>query len=180
MPDVPWFMLSPGPASIAQYTILTLIGYRFFTQNIQYKRFSKLMALTDSAMLVGLFVLGTDAIWCAACGLRWTPLFPQDTWQITSSFLRDIVAAVFFLLFVGDYFRKGTLKVSFQTKYALLVCVVVMALWFELAPNIAYTDYIQAFQNGYSTQFILADFVFSHFLTRIPLWIAFVGVFKKD
>jgi hypothetical protein len=180
MADVPWWMLSPGPVSIAQYAILTLIGYRFFSKNVQYKRFSKLMALTDSAMLVGLFVLGTDTVWCAACGLRWVPLFPQDTWQITSSFLRDVVAVAFFFLFVGDYFRKGMLKVSFQTKYALLVCVVVMALWFGLAPSIAYTDYIQAFKRGYSAQFILADFVFSHFLTRIPLWIAFVGVFKKD
>lgn len=180
MSDVPWFMLSPGPVSIIQYVILTFIGYRFFIKNVQYKRLSKLMALTDSAMLIGLFVLGTDAIWCVACGLRWAPLFPQDTWQITSSFLRDLVATVFFFLFVGDYFRKGTLRFTFQTKYALLVCAVVIALWFGLAPNIAYTDYVQAFKNGYSTQFIMADFIFSHFLTRIPLWIAYVGVFEKD
>jgi hypothetical protein len=180
MVDVPWFMLSPGPASLAQYAILTFIGYRFFTKNVQYKRFSKLMALTDSAILVGLFVLGTDAVWCVACGLRWVPLFPQDTWQITSSFLRDVAATVFFFLFVGDYFRKGTLRFTFQTKYALLLCVVEMALWFGLAPSIPYTDYIQAWKLGYPAQFIIADFIFSHFLTRIPLWIAFVGVFPKD
>lgn len=180
MADVPWFMLSPGPVSLVQYAILVFIGYRFFLKNVEYKRLSKIMALTDSTILVGLFVLGTDAVWCAACGLRWAPLFPQDTWQITSSFLRDIVATAFFFLFVGDYFRKGTLKVSFQTTCGLFMCVMVMALWFGLAPSIAYTDYIQAYKNGYSAQFILADFIFSHFLTRIPLWIAFIGVFPKD
>lgn len=172
-------MLSPSPLTMIQYIILIWIGYRFFIRNIMYKKFSKLMALCNSAFVVGLFVTITDTVWCAFCAFKWVPVYPQDTWQIICSFLRDIVGIVFFYLFIGNYFNHDLLKFSIVTKVSLLVNIMLMGLWFYLAPSIAYTDYIQAWKLGYPTSFIISDLFLSHFLMRIPLWIAFITVFPK-
>lgn len=180
MVNVPWYMLSPSPITIIQYILLAWIAYRFFIKNVTYKRASKLMALCDSAFIVAFFVVITDAVWCACCALKWTPLYPQDTWQITSSFLRDIAGSILFYLFIGNYFKHGILTFSRLTKISLVVNVVMSALWFALAPSIGYTDYTQAWKLGYSTSFIISDLFFSHILMRIPLWVAFIAVFPKN
>lgn len=176
MDPVPWYMLSPSPVSILQYLILSWIVSRHLIKTVEYKRFPQLLSFVDGFMIMGFFVVLCDAFWCIFCALKWLPLFPQDLIQILSSFARDAVACFMLFLLIGDYFLNGVIRMKRGSWILLGFCILSLGLWFLLAPSIAYTDYTFAWKAGYPLSFVFTDFVFSHFLMRIPLWLLIVSV----
>lgn len=174
MVDVPWFMLSPSPVSLIQYAVLTWIIGDYLLKNIEYRRAPRVMSLIEGFFVVAFFVCITDAFWCSFTMLKWVPLHPGDAFQIGSSLLRDLVAALLFFLFIGDYFRQKVLNFSSSVSFWLLICFVSQAAWFWLAPSPAFTDYTYAWKHGYPWISICFSWAISHFIMRIPLWIAII------
>jgi len=177
MADVPWFMLSPSPVSLIQYAILTWIGSKYLLQRVDYKH-PRIMSLIQSFLVVALFVVITDSFWAGLCAIRFLPMFPQDAQQITSSFVRDVVGALLFFLLIGNYFRTGVLNFGIYVKAGLHLCLQSQAIWFLLAPSPAFTDYTFAWRYGYPLEHILAAWLLSHFLLRLPLWMSIIAAFK--
>jgi len=157
--------------SIAQYLILSWIVSRYLIKNVEYKRAPQLLSLVDGFMVMGFFVVLTDAFWCGFCALKWLPLFPGDILQISSSFFRDLVGCLLFFLFIGNYFKTEVLRMNKKAWFMLLICFVSQGLWFLLAPSPAFTDYTYAFRHGFPLEFLAAAFLFSHFIMRLPLWL---------
>ena len=177
MSEVPWFMLSPSPVSLIQYAILTWIGSRYLRARIKYKH-PRIMSLVQSFLVVAFFVVVTDSFWAGLCALRFIPMFPQDAAQILFSFVRDVVGALLFFLLIGNYFRTGVLSFNLTVKAGLILCLQSQALWFLMAPSPAYTDYTFAWRYGYPLEFVLATWILSHFLMRLPLWMSIIAAFR--
>lgn len=132
--------------------------------------------MIDGFFIAAFFVVFTDAFWAGFCALRWVPLFPQDLDQILFSFWRDIVGCLLFFLFMPI----RALKFGSKVKFGLLICFVSQGLWFLLAPSPAYTDYAFAWRHGFSLEFIVSSFIFSHFIMRLPLWFTIISVVKIE
>jgi len=178
MNDVPWFMFSPSPVSLIQYVILSWILSRYLLKKVKYNRVPCIMSMIDSFFVVAFFVVVTDGFWCLFCIFRWLPLFPDDLVQIVSSFFRDVAGAALFFLLIGGYFRNGVLNFR-RTVPWLFVCFVSQGLWFLLAPSPAFTDYTYGFRHGYSFWVVAGSWILSHFVMRIPLWIAILKTRSK-
>ena len=179
LPAVPWFMLSPSPVSLIQYAVLTWILWGYLLKAVKYKKHPRILAATDAFFIVAFFVVLTDSFWCLFCVLKWLPLYPQDALQIYSSLGRDLVAAVLFWIFIWDHFKTGVLNFSKSAQFWLIICFVSQALWFWLAPSPAFTDYTFAWRHGFSSEFMLVAFAFSHFIMRVPLWLALLNIRVK-
>ena len=172
MSAMPWFMLSPSPVSLIQYALLTWILWGYFSRAVNYKRLPRLMSFLDAFFVVAFFVCITDAFWCSFTMLKWLPLHPGNAFQIGSSLLRDLMGALLFFLFIGDYFRQKVLTFNSSVTFWLLICLLSQALWFWLAPSPAFTDYTYAWRHGSDAWIIVGSWILSHFIMRIPLWIA--------
>ena len=176
---VPWFMLSPSPFSIAQYLILAVIVSRML-KAVKYKKPSQLFRFVDAVLVVGLFVLIGDLIWCAFCILKWGPLFPGDLLQISASFFRDLIGIFLLVLLVGDHFRSGgVLHFSSHVFAFIYLMVVFQGLWFLWAPSPAFTDYTFAWRNGSSLSVVIGSFLISHIFMRIPLWLSILSIRRE-
>lgn len=173
--QLPWFMYSPSPVSFLQYAILAWIFWGYFLKNVEYKKHSRIMAAIDGLFLVAFFVVLTDSFWCIHCITTWLPLYPGSILQIYSSLGRDLAAAALFGLMIFDQFKSGILQLSKTVIGWLLLCFVSQWLWFSLAPSPAFTDYTFAWRHGYPLEVILLSFFISHFLMRIPLWLALIN-----
>jgi len=178
MADVPWFMLSPSPVSLIQYVILTWFGARYLRERIDYEH-PWIMSMVHSFLIVALFVVLTDCFCAGLCALKFIPIFPQDADQILFSVARDIVGAILFYLLIGGFFETGVLSFDLNVKVGLLLSLVSQAVWFQLAPSPAYTDYTFAWRYGYSLEFVLGIWMLSHFIMRFPLWISIISAFKN-
>lgn len=177
--DVPWFMLSPSPVSLAQYAILSWIVSRHLIKKVKYKRAPQLLSLIDGFMISAFFIVLTDAFWCAFCAIKWLPLFPGDLVQISSSFIRDVAASALFLLLIYPLYKEKVLRFSREIMGWILLSFGTQALWFDLAPSPAYTDYSFAWRHGYSWEFILGSFLLSHFIMRLPLWLLILRTLNR-
>lgn len=171
-------MLSPSPVSLIQYVVLTWIGAKYLKKRITYKH-AMLMSLVQSFLIVAAFVVVTDAFWVGFQAIKFIPMFPQDANQILFSFGRDVVAALLFFLLIGDHFRTGVISFNYVVKAGLLMNLEAQAVWFLLAPSPAYTDYTFAWKYGYPLETVLAVWIVSHFIMRIPLWISVITAFRK-
>lgn len=178
MSDVPWFMLSPSPVSLIQYVVLIWMGSRFLQKRVKYKH-ARSTSLVQSSLAVGFFVVLTDSFWAGFCALKFIPMFPQDAQQILFSFGRDLVAALLCFLLIGGHFITGVLSFDLIVKSGLFLCFQAQALWFLMAPSPAYTDYTFAWRHGYSLEFIVATWLLSHFIMRLPLWMSIIAAFKN-
>lgn len=177
--NLPWFMFSPSPVSLIQYAVLTWIFWGYFLRAAAYRNHSRILAAIDSFFLVAFFVVLTDSFWCVFCILKWLPLYPQDTLQIFSSLGRDLLAAALFWIFLIDHKRAGVFTFDGSVKFWLLISFISQGAWFFLAPSIIYTDYTQAWIQGSSLEFVLAAWIFSHFIMRIPLWMALINTRRQ-
>lgn len=173
--QLPWFMYSPSPISLMQYAILAWIFWGYFLKNVQYSRHPRIMAALDAAFTVAFFVVITDAFWCVFCVLKWLPLFPGDALQIYSSLGRDLAAAALFGIIIFDHFKSRVLEFSRTVMGWLILCFGAQAIWFDLAPSPAFTDPTFAWRHGYPLEVVLFTFLISHFLMRIPLWLALLN-----
>ena len=171
--NVPWFMLSPSPLSLIQYTVLTCILWKCISKNVEYRRFPRVMSLIDSFFVVAFFVCITDAFWCLFAAIKWLPLYPADLIQIVTSMMRDVVAALLFFLFIGGYFKSKILKWRTPVMWVSF-SFITQAVWFWLAPSPLFTDYIFAWRHGASSYIIVGGWILSHWIMRIPLWIGII------
>lgn len=169
--SVPWYMLSPSPITFIQWGVLTWIMWGYFSRAVEYKKLPRLMSLLDALFVVAFFVVLTDSFWALFTLLKWLPLHPGDFVQIGSSFLRDLIGALLFYLFIGGYFKQHTLSLDRSVIFWLLVCFFSQAAWFLLAPSPGFTDYRYAWRHGSDIGIIIGSFLFSQFVMRIPLWI---------
>jgi len=165
-------MLSPSPVSLIQYAVLTWILWGYFSRAVNYKRLPRIMSFLDACFVVAFFVCITDAFWVSFTILKWLPLHPGDSLQIFSSLGRDIMGALLFYLFIGGYFRQHILKFDSPVKMWLLICFLSQAAWFWLAPSPAWTDYTFGWRHGADIGSIVGSWILSHFVMRIPLWVA--------
>lgn len=177
--NLPWFMFSPSPVSLIQYAVLTWIMWGYFLRTAKYKKHPRIMAAIDGFFLVAFLVVLTDSFWCVFCILKWLPLYPQDALQIFSSLGRDLLAAALFGIFLLDHKKAGVINFDAPVKFWLLISFISQGAWFLLAPSIIFTDYTQAFLQGSSLEFILAAWIWSHFIMRIPLWLALLNTRRR-
>ena len=178
MADVPWYMLSPSPVSLIQYAVLTWIGSRFLMKRVKYVH-PRIMSLVQAVLIVVFFVVITDSFWAGFCVLKFTPMFPQAAHQIIFSVARDLVAALLCFLLIGGYFITGVLSFDIIVKAGLFLSLQAQAMWFLLAPSPAYTDYTFAWRHGYPLEFVVATWILSHFIMRLPLWMSIIAAFKN-
>lgn len=174
--SLPWFMYSPSPVSLMQYGILTFILWGYMLKAATYRKHARLMAAIDAFFTVAFFVVFTDSFWCLFCILKWLPLYPGDALQIYSSLGRDLLASGLFGLFIWDHIKAGVLNLNKNVYFWLIVSFVAQAFWFYLAPSITFTDYTQAWLQGYDSSAVFLVFLISHFLMRIPLWMALLNI----
>lgn len=172
MIDVPWFMLSPSPVSLIQYAVLTYFVARKLS-GAWWKR------AVQGILVTMLFVLIGDAIWAGLCSARWISLFPQDAWQIITSFLRDILGAGVMFLMIGDLFLEKKLRFDGLPLFFLFVCFCFQLIWFTLAPSPAFTDYTFAWRHGYSLDVVFVSWILGHWIMRIPLWLGIWAILKN-
>lgn len=175
MVNMPWFMYSPSPVSLLQYAVLAWIMWGYLLKAAKYKKHPRILAAIDAFFVIAFFVVLTDIFWCMFCVLKWLPVYPGDALQIYASLGRDIMAATLFWVFSWDHFKSGILNFSGAVKFWLLISFISQALWFLLAPSPAFTDFTFAWRHGFSGEFVLAAFIFSHFIMRIPLWLAIIN-----
>lgn len=173
--NLPWFMYSPSPVTLFQYGILIWIFWGYFLKVATYKKHPRILAAVDAALLVAFFVVLTDSFWCMLCVLKWLPLFPGDAIQIYSSLGRDLLAAALFGIMICDHLKKGVLQFSKTVIFWLLLSLSFQIIWFSFSPSPAYTDFTFAWRHGYPPAFVLAAFILSHFIMRIPLWLALLN-----
>lgn len=179
MAEVPWFMLSPSPISLLQYAILSWILSRHFLKTVEYKRDAKLFSLLDGFFVTAFFVLLGDIVWSVFCAVKWLPVYPGDLQQIFSSILRDLLGLLLFWMFIAGYFKEKVLSFSRDVKTYLICMVLMQGVWFWIAPSPAITDYTFAFRHGYPLHIVLGSLFLSHFLIRIPQWIAIKKTMEK-
>jgi len=172
MSAVPWFMLSPSPVSLAQYAVLTWIMWGYFSRAVKYERLPRLMSLLDGFFTVALFVCITDAFWVSFTMIKWLPVHPGDLGMLIMSLSRDLAGASLFLLMLWNHFKSGALKFSFPVCFWLLICFGMQFAWFYFASSPAFTDYAYAWRHGSSIGSVIGSWMLSHWLMRVPLWIA--------
>lgn len=179
--ELPWYMKSPSPWTLAIWLILTIWGSRILVKQIHYRRprLAWLLAFVDSALILGFLVLITDLLWCVACGLRFGPYFPfyPDVYGLILAAARDVAGLVFLGLMVWDNFKQRILAFSTLSYLSLAGYVVFLACWFCLAPDPSFTDWTFAFKYGYPATRVLQDFLISHVLGRLFIVVLFYSVF---
>lgn len=176
MIETPWFMLSPSPVSLIQYAALSWILWGYFLRAAKYEKHARILSLLDAFFTVALFVCLTDAIWVALTMKFWLPLHPGDLWLLIQSLIRDFCGAGLFGLLVFDHFRSGVLELSKSAVFWLLVCALSQAAWFALAPSPVFTDYVYAWRHGSELWIVVFSWILSHWIMRIPLWLAIINV----
>jgi len=179
MVDVPWYMLSPSPVSLIQYVILSWILSRYLLKKVKYTRAPRIMSLIDSFFVVAFFVCITDGFWCLFTAIKWLPLHPEDFLIMGCSLGRDLLGAALFFLMIGGYFKHKILVANSTVVFWVLVCFISQVVWFLLAPSPGFTDYVYAWRHGYSFWIIISSWILSHFVMRIPLWIAILKTRSK-
>lgn len=177
--DVPWWMLSPSPVSLIQYAVLIWIFWGYMMRTVKYEKHGRILAFCEAAVIVFLFVLVTDSFWCFFTAMRWLPLFPGDALQIFSSLGRDLLAAGVLGMFIWDRFKERVLDFNIRAHFWLMICFVSQAAWFLLAPSPAWTDYTYAWRHGSDIGIIMGSWILSHWIMRIPLWLALVNIRRK-
>lgn len=181
--EIPWFMKSPSPWTLAIWLILAVWGSRILAKRVPYRRprLVWLLAFVDSALILGFLVLLTDLFWCVACGLRFGSYFPfyPDVYGLILSAARDGVGMIFLGLFVWDNFRQQIVRFSALTYAVLAGYVLFLAAWFGLAPDPSFVDWNYAFKYGYPAARVLQDFLVSHVLGRCFIVVLFYSVFRR-
>ena len=181
--EIPWFMKSPSPWTLAIWLILAVWASRILAKRIPYRRrrLVWLLAFVDSALILGFLVLLTDLFWCVACGLRFGSDFPfyPDVYGLILSAARDGVGMIFLGLFIRDNFKQQIVRLSRLTYLALAAYVFFLVAWFSLAPDPSFVDWNYAFKYGYPAARVLQDFLVSHVLGRSFIVILFYSVFRR-
>jgi hypothetical protein len=172
--DVPWFMLSPSPVSLIQYAVLTWIMWGYLLNNVAYKKHPRIMSAIDGFFVAAFFVVLTDAFWVIFSLIKWLPLYPGDLSLLLMSLGRDLGAALLFGLFIFDHFKSGVLQWRIPV-FWILISFVVQFLYFCGSSSPAFTDYTYAWRHGSDIGIIIVSWIFSHFILRIPLWIAIIN-----
>jgi len=174
MSAVPGYMLSPSPVSLIQYAVLTWILWGYLSRHLHYKKNARLLSLIDSFFVVAFFVCVTDAFWVSFTLIKWLPLHPGDLGMLAQSLIRDLAGAALFGLFIYDAFKTRVLEINRSVILWILICFGSQALWFWLAPSPAFTDYTYAWRHGSDIGIIIGSWILSHFVMRIPLWLAII------
>ena len=181
--EIPWFMKSPSPWTLAIWLILAVWASRILAKRIPYRRrrLVWLLAFVDSALILGFLVLLTDLFWCVACGVRFGSYFPfyPDVYGLILSAARDGVGMIFLGLFVWDNFRQQIVRFSALTYAVLAGYVLFLAAWFGLAPDPSFVDWNYAFKYGYPAARVLQDFLVSHVVGRSFIVVLFYSVFRR-
>jgi len=170
--DVPWFMLSPSPVSLIQYAVFTWIMWGYFVKAAKYKKHPRLMSLLDGFFVVAFFVCVTDAFWVIFTMFKWLPLYPGDFWLLLQSLIRDVAGASLFFLMIYDHVKSGVIKISSSVVFWIVICFLMQYVWFSYAETPGSTDYVFAWRHGYEINYVIASWSLSHWIMRIPLWIA--------
>lgn len=172
--NVPWFMLSPSPVSLIQYAALTWIMWGYTSKSVKYPKHGRILSLLDAFFVVAFFVCITDAFWVVLTIVKWLPLHPGSALQIFSSLGRDVVSALLFGLLICDHFKSGKLNFIPSSLFWLGVCAAAQSIWFFLAPSPVFTDYVYGWRHGAEAGIIMGSWILSHFIMRIPLWLAII------
>jgi len=158
----PWFYSSPGPLSLTYYGILILVGAYLCLRRVRYRRWPRLIALTDSFFLTSFIVLSCDAMWMGVCALRFLPSYPQDLFLVISVLARDFGWMLFCYLLMGKHFRQKVISFKRNTFYAYLVLLSFLCMNFALAPNPTFTDWTYAIRQGCDISVVLKALAFSY------------------
>lgn len=173
MGSLEWFWKSPSVYTLILWGICIFFLARWLHSNKLYKPLYKtpkrtlIMSMFDAALIVGFVVAFTDSMWCVVCGLRFGSMFPQDSWQIIASFLRDVVAMLLFLFFIHPFFNLGILKLDQKTKILIVANGVFLSAWFLTAISPAQTDFTYAMIHDFPFETIFRTFLVSHVIGRI-------------
>lgn len=160
--DLPWWARSPGPFTVSQWVILTLVGFymlrkRVYDQKPMFNRFF------DAMWSLGRIVLLSDLVWVIVCFLRFGSQFPSSVPQLAFSGLRDLGGVIFCHINL----KKKPPLFDRDLNWMWVVDIAFMLIWFFTAPNPAYTDWTYAIRYDYPWGTVWATFFISHILGRI-------------
>ena len=181
MIEVPFWARSPSPFTIAFWILLALWGNLQIKGKVIYKRFPRLVGLTDSALVVGLVAFSFDAIWvfCQVC--KFGQLYPADIPEMYRCLARDFL--LFFLCLILVSYSLIKKKVIGMTKITVVLLFLEYAfffIWFVLAPDPSWTDWTYAIRYGYSGSRVVEAFTISHTIGKFIQGLIFISLWRKD
>lgn len=178
MANLEWWMYSPSPFSLAFYLLLVIFGAWQLHKRRTFKRWNKLMALTESFFLVAFVVLLTDLIWIIACGLRFGASYPNSILQLVICALRNIAGLIGISYFVDKHFKSGLVKVTSYTTMLFYVNLAFLAIWFLASPSPAFTDWTFAIKYGYPSWVITSSFLTSHVIGKSIVGLLYYSLWR--
>jgi len=179
MNDVPWYFKSHSIFTLIVWTVLIVWGTRQLLKNVKYKRWKRLVALTDSIFVLGLVVLPLDLMWVLVCGLRFGMMFPDSVLQLVFCGLRDIVGIILCYLLVGKYFEEKILKFNGKTVLLMTVNLAYLIVWFLCATTPALTDWTYAIRYDYPLTMVLTSFFVSHVVGKSLAGLIYSSIWKS-
>ena len=174
--DLPWWVFSPSPFTIAFYIVLISISARILRRRIHYERFPRISAITDSFFILGFFVLFADLLWVIVCALRFGMLFFDSLPQLLMCGGRDSVGMFLCSYWVKEAQKRCVINIDQRTSRLLFAYAVFLVIWFLLAPNPAFTDWTYALRHNYPCETVILSFSISHILGKFLIGCAFLSV----
>lgn len=172
--DLPWYVKSPSPWSIAIWVILIYLGYRRIKKSGHdqwYKeKYRTITTLASSALFLAIPVLMTDLMWSTASLFKWMHLFPESINSQVMVLGRDIAGLILCHLLVYDLFQMKIVHWSWEIWPSYLANAFFLIIWFGVAPHPALTDWTYAIRYSYPLKDVVSSFVISHVLGRVMLF----------
>lgn len=162
----PWFYRSPGPISLAFYSVLILLGARTLLKRVTYHKWRWLNALTESFFLTGFIILTGDFIWMSICAARFLPYYANSFPQVMAVLGRDVAGIFLCVLLVSHRLKEGIITPKTSTFWAYGLLVWFLGVLFAVAPDPTWTDWTYAVRMGCSTARILTTLVVSYGLGK--------------
>jgi hypothetical protein len=138
-------------------------------KKVEYRRWRKLNAFTDSLFVVAFLVVICDLFWVIGSLLRFGSEYPfyPDVFQLLLCIGRDAVAIIFCFILIKPLINQKIVTFNEATFQSLVVIIIFFIAWFVTAPTPGYVCWNFAIKNDYPQSIIVNDFLMSHVIGRI-------------
>jgi len=156
MLDVPWYMLSPSPYSLAVWSFLAYFQAKKLNP-FSWREWMK--AFSICAFTLGFVVLPFDCLWVIFQNIRFGYLYPDERWfTLFSSLARNLL-----LLLLCIYESREVHEyLNFTALSGHVDFIILFTIWFGLAPDPSWTDWTYAYRFGYGGVRTAEAFLISH------------------
>lgn len=172
MIEVPWYMLSPSPYSLAVWSFLAFFQAKKFKPSTVKEW---LYSFSLCAFSLGLIVLPFDCLWVIFQNLRFGYLYPDERfYTLFSSLLRNMLLLLLCIYETREVHEHLNLDALFNLFYFIPI----FAVWFT-APDPSWTDWTYAWRFGYGGLRTFYAFLISHVLMKSIQALIFIKLWRN-